>query len=89
MEIVSQDPKRTGVTVLTDGKRKLWVWQNRKAWSTLTGTTFTIEKLPGETKQVKIYGWDGLRKTVPATGGAALELKDLPTEETLLFLAIP
>jgi hypothetical protein len=87
MEIVSQDSKGTGVTVLTGNNRKLWVWQNRKRWSNRTGTTFAIEDLPKGATEIGVYAWNGLLNTVPTAGAARIELTDLPTEQTLMFLA--
>jgi hypothetical protein len=87
MDIKSVDPKRSGVTVLEGGGRKLWVWQNRPGWSKLAGTNFTITDIPARTTTVEIYGWDGLRKTESPGGETKLTIVDLPASETLLFVA--
>jgi hypothetical protein len=87
MTFVSTDPKGTGVTVLEGPSGKLWVWQNRKGWSTLAGPSFELKDIPAGTREIEIHGWDGLRRKVPAAGGAQ-RLEGLETEETLLFRAI-
>ena len=87
MEFVSRDPRKAGVFVLRGRSRTLWVWQNRPAWTDRTGDAFAIADLPRGTSKVEIYGWDGLRRTVPVRpGGTALTISGLPTGETLMFL---
>jgi hypothetical protein len=86
LAFVSCDPKGSGVTVLDGSAAKVWVWQNRKGWSTLAGTAFELTGIPAGTKEIEIHGWEGLRRKVPAAG-ATLKLEGLETEETLLFRA--
>jgi len=87
LTFVSCDPKASGVTVLEGPAAKVWVWQNRKGWSTLAGTAFDLNGIPAGTKEIEIHGWNGLRRKVPA-GGATLKLDGLDPEETLLFRAV-
>ena len=89
MEFVSWDPKGTGVSVLEGGGRKLWVWQNRKGWSSLHGTSFTLTGIPKGAHRVDVHGWDGRRRTLPLAGQERLTIDDLPAGETLMFLATP
>jgi hypothetical protein len=86
MAFVSADPKGTGVTVLEGTAGTLWVWQNRKGWSTIAGPAFELKGIPPGAKEIEIHGWDGLRRKVPATGPAQ-RLEGLETEETLMFRA--
>lgn len=87
MEIVDADPKRSGEYVLEGDKAKLWVWQNRQAWTTQPAHQFHIDALPRNCSSVEVYGWDGLRRTVPAQGGARLVIDSLSIGETYMFLA--
>ncbi len=87
MEFASCDPKGTGVSVLAGGGHKLWVWQNRPGWSSLAGTEFDLREVPADAVRVDVYGWDGLRQTVPLSNQSSLKLSGLPTGETLMFLA--
>lgn len=88
MQLVSCDPKGTGVSVLRSSGRKLWIWQNRNGWSTLAGTEFHLTELPPKTSRIEVYGWDGLRHTVELQRKATVKLTGLPTNETLMFLAV-
>ncbi len=87
MTFVSVDPKRTGVTVMAGAGRKLWVWQNRKAWTREPGTSFALKGVPAGAKEVEVYGWDGLRKRVPVTGGS-VTVAGLVPEQTYMFYAV-
>ena len=89
MEIVSADPRKTGVTVLAGRGRKLWVWQNRKGWSSLHGKGFHIDGVPKAATHLHVYAWNGLRKTLPLNGRTALTFPDLPQGQTYMFLATP
>lgn len=89
MRFVSLDPRKSGVFVLEGGGKKLWVWQNRKAWTDRPGPTFTLTDLPTGARVVEVYGWDGLRTTVPVTDPKACTIENLPGEETYMFLAKP
>lgn len=89
MEIMSCDPKGTGITILEGRGRKLWVWQNRPGWSTQSGSQFTLTDLPPPTAKIEVYGWNGRRRTLQRKRQSAVKLTDLPTEETLMFLALP
>jgi len=89
MEIVSTDPRKTGVTVLAGAGRKLWVWQNRKGWSSLHGKAFHIDGVPDTATQLHVYAWNGLLRTVPLNGRTSLILRDLLPGQTYMFLAKP
>jgi len=81
------DPKGTGTFVLESPGRKLWVWQNRKGWTKSRGTTFAVEGIPAGATVLEVYGWDGLRKTVPVAGRDTIALDGLPEDETSMFVA--
>lgn len=49
----------------------------------------TTAILRDQPRQVELYGWDGLRQTVEVREQAAVKLTELPTGETLMFLALP
>jgi len=87
MEFVSCDPQGTGVSVLAGGGRKLWIWQNRPAWSSLAGTDIELREIPADAARLEVYGWDGLRQTVLLSNQSSRKVTGLPTGETLMFLA--
>jgi hypothetical protein len=89
MKFDSLDPRVTGVFVLSRPRKKLWVWQDRPHYSTLAGTSFEIRGIPAGCTQLQVYGWDGLRSTVPLTGQKSYTIRDLPGDETYMFLASP
>ena len=87
MSFISRDPRGKGEFTLTGAGKKMWVWQDRAAWTNHPGTTYTVTEIPPKMTRLEIYAWDGLRKTLPLTGETALTLSDLPGDETYLFLA--
>ena len=87
MEFVHCDPKGKGIFILEGNGKKLWVWQNRKAWTNRPGTTFSIVDLPNHAKQLEVYGWNGLRRTVEVTDPSKCLVQGLTQGETYMFLA--
>jgi len=87
MDFVSCDPKGKGEFVLEGTGRKLWVWQNRKAWTNHSGTTFTIRDIPSGATKIEVYGWDGLSQTIKLDDGRSCEIQHLSPGETYMFLA--
>ncbi len=87
MGIIRTDPKGTGVTVLAGRGRKLWVWQNRRHWSTLYGTTFVVEDIPPAATRLEVHGWTGLSRTINLHDEAILTIFHLPVGETVMLLA--
>ena len=85
MEFASCDPKGKGEFVLEGPGQKLWVWQNRKAWTNHPGTTFTVRDIPSGAAALSVYGWDGQRRTIKLTGKPAAEVQDLKQGETYMF----
>ncbi len=62
LELVSADPKGKGEFVLEGKGKKLWVWQNRKAWTNHPGTSFTPTAMPPNARTLEVYAWDGLKR---------------------------
>ena len=87
MKFTSLDPRGKGEFVLAGAGQKLWVWQNRKAWSNHPGNAFTLTDIPSDATHITVYGWDGARKTLPIHNANTLTVTDLPGDETYLFLA--
>jgi len=90
--IVSCDPRSTGITVLEragagDQIDRIWVWQNRRNWTDRPGSELTIGDLPDDARQLQVYDYDGLRQTLDIADKTSITVKDLPTEQTLIFVA--
>jgi hypothetical protein len=65
MHFTFNDPRDTGVFKLKGGGKSAWVFQNlHPSWSSLFGTTFTIDDIPAATTQVSAYDGNGLVYTV-------------------------
>jgi hypothetical protein len=92
--------RRTGIYVLQrpDGA-KVYVWQNRGEWSTLSGDHIGLMGVPGSAAKVTVMDWTGDRPelSVPLTAkakgsahlaGAKAEVtvSRLPTDQTLIFV---
>jgi hypothetical protein len=88
MDRVACNPKDKGEFVLEGGGRKLWVWQNRKAWTDHPGTSHRLTGVPADASRLEVYAWDGLFKTIPLSGQDAITVDDLREGETWMFLAI-
>jgi hypothetical protein len=67
MTIVAIDRTR-GLTQLTDRGADLFVWQDMPGWTDRPGGALELD-LPAWTHSLEIWGWDGLRRVVPATPG--------------------
>lgn len=87
MTFETLDPRRKGEYVLSGIGRKLWVWQDRAAWTNHPGKTYTVTGIPKGMKRLEVYGWDGIRRVIPLSGQTSLKVGDLPGDETYLFLA--
>lgn len=88
MDFTAAAPKGKGEYVLEGGGRKLWVWQNRKAWTNHSGSRFTVEGIPTGVQELKVYAWDGLKKTIPVSG-SAMSIEGLTEGQTWMILAVP
>ena len=88
----SVDPRGTGVARLrAPSGALLVVWQNRPAWTSLPDThAFELAGLAPGTAAVRVYGWEGLRRTLAVPPAAAsVNITGLPGGETYMFLAQP
>jgi hypothetical protein len=74
--------------VLEGAGRKMWVWQNRQAWTDRPGTTRRLAGLPPMARKLEVYGWDGLFQTVPLSGQNTITIEGLREGETWMFLAL-
>lgn len=86
MEFTSLDPKGHGEYVMEGAGKKLWVWQNYVNWTDMPGTSFTVNDIPAKATKLDVYGWDGLRKSIPLSGKASYTVGDLRPNETYMFL---
>ena len=89
MEIVSCDPRKTGVTVLAGAGRKMWVWQNRKGWTDRPGVSFEVTDIPAGAKNIEVHAWDGLRRKIDSPGQSRIVVTGLEPNQTYMFLAVP
>ena len=87
MTMVSSDPLLKGEYVLNGNHKKMWVWQNRSAWTNQTGTSYTVNGIPTGVTAIEVYGWNGLRQTVTVSGQQSITVSSLPGDETYMFLA--
>ncbi len=52
------------------------------------GTSFQVKEIPPDATELDVYGWDGCRKRIPLPPDhSSYTVTDLPTNETLIFLA--
>jgi hypothetical protein len=86
MTIVAADPYKSGSYILASRDKKMWVWQDRVHWTNIPGAACTLTGVPKGAKTLQVYGWDGLRKTIPLHGAATVEIDNLPGNETYMFM---
>lgn len=87
MSFVSRDPKGRGEFILNGNNKKMWVWQNYPNWSNVAGTSYTVSGIPTGTTSLQVYGYNGLRSTIPISGQTSYNVTGLLTKETYMFLA--
>lgn len=87
MEFTALDPKGKGEFVLEGAGKMMWVWQNRAAWTNHAGTSFKVTGWPAGATKIEVYTAAGLERTVALDGQTVCALEDLPTEQTLMFVA--
>jgi hypothetical protein len=87
VEFVSCDPKESGEFVLEGPGKKIWVWQNRKAWTNRPGTSFSLRAVPKDAARLSVYGWDGLRRMIELDGEVSVDVGQLTPGETYMFAA--
>jgi subtilase family serine protease len=87
MSFVSRDPKGRGEFILNGNNKKMWVWQNYANWSNVAGTSYTVSGIPAGATSLEVYGYNGLRSTIPLSGQTSFTVTGLLTKETYMFLA--
>lgn len=90
--LISCDPRGSGISILEragDDSRitRIWVWQNRRNWTNRPGSELKIDNLPNSAKRFRVYSYDGLKQEIAIDGKESIALKDLPTEQTVMFVA--
>lgn len=75
--------KPRGLTTLEGADAELIVWQNLPGWTDRPGRTLEL-MLPDWTHGIELWGWDGLRRRVPASGGKFV-LDGLEENETFMI----
>ncbi|HUU93659.1 MAG TPA: hypothetical protein VM238_20905 [Phycisphaerae bacterium] len=89
-EFVACRPKGKGEFVLEGGGRKVWVWQNRKAWTDRPGPAYRVTGIPAAATTLDVYrynSWDGPWRTFEVGGKDAFTVSGLEPGETYLLLA--
>jgi len=89
MNFTHLDPLGRGEFTLAGDGKTLWVWQNYEGYSSIHGTRYTVSDIPAAAKTLKVYGWDGLRKTIDLHGQSSVTVDDLAERETYMFQAVP
>jgi hypothetical protein len=82
MRVASID-KRRGLTSLVGTDAELFVWQNLPGWTDQPGRVLELT-LPDWAHTIEIWGWEGLRRRMAATGGK-FTIKDLSENETTMI----
>lgn len=82
MTVTASDRAR-GLVTLSGPAADLIVWQNRPGWTDRPGHSVEIE-LPSWAQSLEVWGWDGLRRRLPARPGR-LVVDDLKDNETIMF----
>ncbi|WKN45699.1 CBM96 family carbohydrate-binding protein [Tunicatimonas pelagia] len=98
LTLVSGD-EATGIDILEGDNKKMWVWHNREEWSTLFGTSFTVNNIPSYANALEVYRYDSWNEELGSTGtpdpyqtitlsGATSEtVSGLEPGETYMFVA--
>lgn len=81
-------PDVFGAYELLGNGQKMWVWQNRKAYTDFPGSTVVLRGVPTDATTIEIHTYQGHHDTVPLTPGqTSIVLEQLPENQTLMFLA--
>jgi hypothetical protein len=87
MEFAHLDPLGRGEFTLEGNGKRMWVWQNYPAFSSIAGTRYTVNEIEPGARELTVYGWDGVRKTVELHGESSMTIDGLRERETLMFVA--
>lgn len=82
MKIVSID-RRHALYRLAGPDAELIVWQNIAGWTDRPGRAVELE-LPDWTRDIEVWGWDGMQRRIPAHGGRFF-VDGLNDNETYMF----
>jgi len=84
MRVVASDPHIGGTLRLESERRVLLVWHDIVGWTDKPGSTWALT-LPDWARAAELWGWEGLRRTLPVRGGP-LTIEGLPGNETYMLL---
>jgi hypothetical protein len=87
MHFVSLAPATTGEYVMQGPGQTLWVWQDLPYWTNHAGTTYDVTGIPTTATKLDVYGWNGLRTTIPLAAQTTYTVTGLPGDETYMFVA--
>jgi hypothetical protein len=83
MRFTSLDPRGGGTYALEGKDAVLFVWQNLPGWTDRPGKVWEVD-VPEWARLAELWGFDGLRRTVPVQGGK-VSIRDLPGNETYMM----
>jgi hypothetical protein len=83
MKFTSLDPRGAGTFALEGKEAVLFVWQNLEGWTDRPGAVWEVD-LPAWARLAELWGFDGLRRTIPVQGGK-VAIRDLPGNETYML----
>jgi hypothetical protein len=87
MRFTFNDPKGTGVHKLRGGGKTAWCFQNiHSSWSSLYGSSFTINDIPAGATKVDVYDGMGLLNTVNSPSKPSHTFST-PVGRSYLFIA--
>ncbi len=90
MQFVACRPKGKGEFVLEGRGRKMWVWQNRPAWTDHPGSSYRVAGIGHAATTLQVYrynSWDGPWRTFDVRDKRELTVPNLEPGETYMFLA--
>lgn len=83
MKFTALDPRGAGTFALEGKEGVLLVWQNLPGWTDRPGPVWEVD-VPDWARFAELWGFDGLRRTVPVQGGK-VAIRDLPGNETYML----
>lgn len=88
MSFTQYSPNFFGTYELAGNGKKMWVWQNRKAYTGFPGKSVVLHGVPTDATKVDIHTYQGLYNTVTLQPGqTSISLDQLPENQTLMFVA--
>jgi len=86
MEFEVADPKGRGEFVLSGNNKKLWVWQNRKAWTNHLDSWYLVTAIPVGVSKLTVYNSSGPMQGISLKGESQYNVTNLATGQTFMFL---